>query len=241
MFSPSYYSFLVYVLWCWLSYRLVAFALWFGYARPYHPGVSVSFWWGQPVSLSLNFFFGGFDWQRREVRVVNVNNYYYRPPVFVNRFAAADGGRWQHDPAHRRGVDYRAPELRQRFAGAQVEHRADRQPVQSRPQPAARAAVQAQPQAQPQARAPSVAERRTDRRVEPEHVQIERRESRQTQPLAEARTQAQPQARVRAQTEAQPQARTHPQPEARPQPQARQEHRQERSSEKANEHGHKDG
>jgi hypothetical protein len=148
VYVPYYDPLVVYGNWWWPAYRPISWAPWPGYARPYRPGLSASFWWGRPVGLSVNFFFGGFDWRQRHVRLANTNNFYYRQPAYAYRGFVADGGRWQHDPAHRRGVRY-TPEVRQRFANAQVERHADNRPAQFQAQPAAR--VQAQPQPQPAA------------------------------------------------------------------------------------------
>jgi hypothetical protein len=156
LYVPYYDPYLVYGPWWWPAYQPVVWAPWPGYARPYHPGVSIGFWWGQPVSLSLNFFFGNFDWHHRHVRVVHPAAYYYRPPVVVNRTVVVDRARWQHDPHHRRHVAYRAPEVRQRFASAPVERRdvqrEERRAVQPQPQAQTRPAApaQARPFAQPQ-------------------------------------------------------------------------------------------
>jgi hypothetical protein len=130
VYVPYYDPLYVYGDWRWPAYRPVVWAPWPGYVRP-RPGVSIGFWFGSPVSLSANFFYGDFDWGRRSVRVVRPTAYYYRPPrmfvnntTFVNRSVAVDRSRWQHDPHHRRGVAYRQPEVRQRFAAAQTEQRA---------------------------------------------------------------------------------------------------------------------
>lgn len=231
LYVPYYDPYVVYGPWWWPAYQPVFWAPWPGYARPYHPGLSIGFWWGQPVSLSLNFFFGNFDWHHRHVRVAHPAAYYYRPPVVVvNRTMVVDRSRWQHDPHHRRHVVYRAPELRQRFASAPVERRDERldgrreeRRVERRDQrPAARmqaqlpapvqvpAAAQVQAPAQAHPRVPPAAqprvEPRQERRVEP---RIQRREARPAT-LPQAPAAAPPPAR-NAPTVA-------PQPAARPVP-----------------------
>lgn len=119
VYAPYYDPMEVYGAWLWPAYRPVAWAPWPGYVRPYHrPGASIGFWWGRPVGLSLGFFFGDFDWNRRHAHVVHSNNYYYRAPRLVNRTEVVERGRWQHDPHHRRAVAYRSSEVRQRFAVA---------------------------------------------------------------------------------------------------------------------------
>jgi len=224
VYVPYYDPMVVYGPWWWPAYQPVVWAPWPGYVRPYQPGLSVGFWWGGPVSLSLNFFFGDFDWHHRHVRVAHAGNHYYRPAA---RLYVADRGRWQHDPVHRRGVEYRAPEVRQRFASApavrrevlreerrderRLERRTDRQPAQVESRQT-RAPVQTQTQSparvQVQRPAPAVTERRVNRREERRDAQREeRRDERQA---------------VRTQVQPRPAARPQPQPVARPQPQLRQ-------------------
>lgn len=81
VFVPYYDPMVVYGAWWWPAYRPVAWAPWPGYARPYR---QAGFWWGPSVGLSLNFFYGNFDWQHRQVRVLP-SGPYYRQQVTVNR------------------------------------------------------------------------------------------------------------------------------------------------------------
>ena len=193
LYVPYYDPWVVYGAWWWPAYRPVYWAPW---PRPYG------------VRISVGFFFGSFDWQRRNVRVVNVNNYYYRPPVAVNRTVIVEANRWQHDPSHRRGVAYRVPEVRQRYAGFQPRndndvrrderrHPEERHQVLSRPPEA-----QAQPQrVQPQQAQPQQAQ--------PQQAREQPRER------ARERERAQPQVRAQPQERAQPRAREQPAPQAR--------------------------
>jgi hypothetical protein len=253
-YVPYYDPLEVYGTWWWPDYRPVYWSPWPGYVRPYYrPGISVGFWWGRPIGLSLGFFFGDFDWGRRHVRVTH-NSYYYRDPVYVNRSFAADRGRWQHDPQHRRGVDYRQAEVRQRFANTPVEgrsalregRRAERQAAPVQTQPAARTQSQAQPQPQNQTNAERRADRREDRqaaRVQTESAASVRAQSTtpvhvqpQSQPAAQPRTERRENrreerqaARPQAQTAATAQVQPQPQPAAQP----RVERREERQAARA--------
>jgi hypothetical protein len=249
VYVPYYDPLEVYGTWWWPSYRPVYWAPWPGYARP---RASFAFWWGRPVGLSVGFFFGDFDWRQRYVRVAYPNSYYYRAPSYYSGRTFVAGARWQHDPQHRRSVDYRSTEVRQRFAGAQFQA-----------QPGARTQLQAQPQARsPQVQQPAPSDRRDDRRferrverqpaqsqvqpaarapvqtqtqvqapavaerrAERERMQTERREARQAQPQARPQPEARPQPQARAQPEFRPQPQARVQQEPRPQPQARQEPR----------------
>jgi hypothetical protein len=130
VYVPYYDPLVVYGPWWHPAYRPVVWAPWPGYVRP-RPGVSVGLWFGSPVGVNLNFFFGDFDWGRRQVRVVRPDVHYYRPPrvivhnhtTVINRNVTIERNTWQHDPHHRRGAAYRSPEVRQRFAAANVERR----------------------------------------------------------------------------------------------------------------------
>jgi hypothetical protein len=77
-----------------------------------HPG----FFWGSGVRVSSGFFFSSFWWPSSSVIIVNNPRFHpprHRPawPHYV------PGQRWKHSPVHRRGVHYRHPEVRQRYAG----------------------------------------------------------------------------------------------------------------------------
>jgi len=85
VYVPYYDPLVVYGPWWWPAYWPVAWAPWPGYARPYRPGAAAGFWWGTPVGLSLDFFFGNVDWHHRHVRVAHPAVYYYRPRVVVER------------------------------------------------------------------------------------------------------------------------------------------------------------
>ena len=118
VYVPYYDPLVVYGSWWWPAYPPVYWRPWPGYYV--RPGYARGFYWGPPVGISAGFFFGTFDWPRRHVRVVNVNNYYYHYSVAVNRtvFANRAPGVWQHEPEHRRGVAYRGFEVQQRFGAA---------------------------------------------------------------------------------------------------------------------------
>ncbi len=129
IYVPYYDPRVAYGTWWWPAYPPVVWAPWPGYAvrHPHpRPEVAVGFIWGPAVRVSVGFFFGAIDWPRREVRVVTVNNYYYRPvivrrDVHVHRHVThvnVAPGPWRHDPWHRRGVSYRDPDVQQRYAPA---------------------------------------------------------------------------------------------------------------------------
>ncbi len=117
IYVPYYDPRVVYGPWWWPDYSPV-------YWRPFpgyyvRPGLASSFYWGPSIRVSVGYFFGGFDWSRRHVRVVQ-SNYYYS--VVANQRATAitrdrPPGTWQHNPVHRRGVAYRGAEVQQQFAG----------------------------------------------------------------------------------------------------------------------------
>ncbi|HVY07181.1 MAG TPA: DUF3300 domain-containing protein [Burkholderiales bacterium] len=115
VYVPYYDPTVIYGPWWYPAYPPVFWRPWPGYYA--RPGWAPGFFWGSGVTVSAGFFFGRVDWPRRNVTVVNVNNYYYHasPPRPRPNFPP---GAWVHDPAHRRGVPYRDPVVRQEFARA---------------------------------------------------------------------------------------------------------------------------
>lgn len=71
-YVPYYDPLVVYGPWWWPAYRPVYWAPW-----PRQSG----------VRISSGFFFGNFDWHRRQVRVVHPAAYYYRPAFAEQRQA----------------------------------------------------------------------------------------------------------------------------------------------------------
>ena len=149
VYVPYYDPWVVYGAWWWPAYPPVVWAPWPGYYA-YRPG----FYWGAGVGLTVGFFFGSLDWHHRHVRVVHVNNYYAKP-AYVRRDGYVQSnfapGKWQHDPWHRRGVVYRAPEVQRKFAAT-----APARALRQAPRPAASAPVdrsiehrESRPQARP--------------------------------------------------------------------------------------------
>ena len=112
VYVPYYDPTIIYGPWWYPSYPPVYWAPWPGYYA--RPGFNTGFFWGTGISIGTGFYFGDFNWPHRHVAVVNVNNFYYQPPA-IAPYGVPPGG-WYHDPAHRRGVPYRDPVLRQEFA-----------------------------------------------------------------------------------------------------------------------------
>lgn len=145
VYVPYYDPWVAYGLWWWPSHPPVVWVPWPGYTvvqRPHGPRLAV-FAWGPAVQVSVGFFFGGLDWHRRQVDVVRVNYYYVNRPLVVAPVHVAQPGRWQHDPAHRRGLAYADPVLNRRYAAFKRsderadkgERREDRHEPERRPEP----------------------------------------------------------------------------------------------------------
>jgi len=117
VYVPYYDPTVVYGSWWWSDYPPVFWDPWPGYYM--RPGLAYGFAWGNGIPIAAGFFFGDFDWRHRRVNVVNVHNYYFNRPVNNGRndqrSVNISPGMWQHDPAHRLGVPYRAPSVRQQF------------------------------------------------------------------------------------------------------------------------------
>ncbi len=127
VYVPYYDPWVVYGTWWWPAYPPVAWRPWRGYVV--RPGAVVV--WTPGIRVTSGFFFAGFDWRRRETRIVRVNSYYYDRTVIVDRNVTVSRtpGAWQHDPGHRRGIGYRDPAVQQRFA-APAQRQAPRAPAQ---------------------------------------------------------------------------------------------------------------
>lgn len=115
-YVPYYDPRVVYGSWWWPSRPPVYWAPWPGYAS--YPGSTHLMYWGPGISVSSGFFFGGIVWPRREVRIVNVDTYYYRHrhrvidhpggihrPPHVHAAPARNPGVWRHDESRRRGPE----------------------------------------------------------------------------------------------------------------------------------------
>jgi hypothetical protein len=127
VYVPYYDPWVVYGGWWWPAYPPVAWAPWPGYAV-----VRPGFWWGVGIGVTAGFFFGGMDWHHHHVKVVHPYNQFYKPRSYAHGYKPVQPGKWQHDPAHRRGVGYRHPEAQKRFGYVPRPHGA--QPAPPRPQ-----------------------------------------------------------------------------------------------------------
>ena len=220
VYVPYYDPYVVYGSWWWPAYRPVYWAPWHGYARAYRPGLSVGFWWGAPVRLSQNFFFGDFDWRQRQARVVYPHAYYYRAAVPSNRTLAESPRRWQNDPQRSAA-----------FPG--------RPAMQAQPA----ATVRAQPQASPamQQRVERREERRAERPAAPMQAHTAAPVRAQSPPVPAAQPRAQRReerqaARVTTPAAVAPQASmpaaSAPQQPRAERPEPRHEHREQRREER---------
>lgn len=112
---PYYDPRVVYGPWWWPHYSPVYWRPFPGYGA--WPGIVSGFYWGPSIRISIGYFFGGFDWSHRHVRVVHSNFHHYgaaRHGVIIHHDRPP--GAWHHDPVHRRGVAYRVPEVRRQYA-----------------------------------------------------------------------------------------------------------------------------
>ncbi|MDP2239962.1 MAG: DUF3300 domain-containing protein [Burkholderiales bacterium] len=133
IYVPYYDPKVVYGNWWWPE-PPVYWAPWRSYHPP-RPGFTLA--WGSGIPVASGFFFGAFDWPRRQTRIVSVNTYYYTRTVVINRPADVHSnavvrhantapGIWQHNPEHRRGAPYRHADVHTRFIpeNAQMKQRA---------------------------------------------------------------------------------------------------------------------
>lgn len=108
VYVPQYSPSWAYGAWPYPAYPPVYY--------PFAGALARGFFWGVGFAAA-GALYGGWNWGGRGNsyvnvnvnRAVNIDNHFDR-----NRFDH-DGGRWQHDPDHRKGVGYRDPATRQRF------------------------------------------------------------------------------------------------------------------------------
>lgn len=121
VYVPYYDPWVIYGTWWRPAYPPVV------WVRPSHyyygyPG----FYWSPGIHVSTGFFYTGFYWPQRSVIIVNTPRYYVPPRHRPARYTYAPGQRWQHNPVHRRGVQYRHVEVRNRYAQRPAERSAYR-------------------------------------------------------------------------------------------------------------------
>ena len=103
VYIPYYDTRYVYGPWWWDAYPPV-----YWYHPHHHHGIHyTSFYWGPRIHLSAGFFFSSFHWHDHHLLVLDHhhfghNRYYSSRNIITHR----DARRWQHNPHHRRGVDY---------------------------------------------------------------------------------------------------------------------------------------
>jgi hypothetical protein len=116
---PYYDPYVVYGTWWWPAYRPIVWAppaYYYGYGG--YPG----YYWGAGIHISTGFFYSSFYWPQRSVVIINAPRYYTPPrywssrPHYRPRHYYTPGQKWRHNPIHRRGVAYRQPEVRERYA-----------------------------------------------------------------------------------------------------------------------------
>jgi len=84
--------------------------LWFWYPNIV---VGAGFFFGPPIFIGPFGPWSGFHWHRREIFVdYHRTLRFHRPPI-----TRMHGGSesWRHNPVHRRGIEYRSPEIGRRF------------------------------------------------------------------------------------------------------------------------------
>lgn len=107
VYVPYYDPHVVYGTWWRPAYPPVYWA-----APPYYTYGYPGFYWGSGIHLHSGFFFSNFYWPHRSVIIVNTPRFHHSPRY---RHHFAPGQRWKHNPRHRRGVDYRHRDVRQRY------------------------------------------------------------------------------------------------------------------------------
>lgn len=112
IYIPYYDTRVVYGPWRWHHYPPV---VWHRPSRGYwHSGIFWSF--GTRVDHH-GFYFSGFHWSHRHTVVIDVHHGHQRPRFHSSRSVVRykEAKRWHHNPTHRRGVEYRHSNVRQKY------------------------------------------------------------------------------------------------------------------------------
>ncbi|MGN6149028.1 MAG: DUF3300 domain-containing protein [Rhizomicrobium sp.] len=116
VYVPYYNPQVVYGAWAYPAYPPYYWPPPVGYA--YGSGIAAGIGFATGVAVTAAFWNNAFDWHGGNVYVnnnVNFNNF-NRYNNFNNRTNIANRtNTWQHDPAHRRGVNYANSNLRQKY------------------------------------------------------------------------------------------------------------------------------
>lgn len=112
VYVPVYDTRVVYGSWWWPDYPP------YHWQAPAHVSFSSGFYWGPSIYVGSSFFYSSFYWPRHHI--VYVDRHHRRPHHFGNSHSIIHhqhAHRWQHNPSHRRGVEYRGNHARQQFQG----------------------------------------------------------------------------------------------------------------------------
>ncbi|MCZ4336399.1 DUF3300 domain-containing protein [Shewanella colwelliana] len=114
VYVPVYDTRVVYGHWRWYNYPPVYWVYPPRYPVHYPSHYSSRFYWHSGIHISFNYYFSAFHWHKRHIVVTHhhrANRYRSH-----NRIVTSSGAqRWNHKPAHRRGVAYRSTSVKQRY------------------------------------------------------------------------------------------------------------------------------
>lgn len=114
VYVPVYDTRVVYGHWRWYNYPPVYWAYPPRYAIGYPNHISNHFYWHSGIHISFNYYFSAFHWHDRHIVVTHHHHSnHYRPRTRIVSSSGAQ--RWNHKPAHRRGVAYRSTVVKQRY------------------------------------------------------------------------------------------------------------------------------
>ncbi|KGJ96825.1 DUF3300 domain-containing protein [Thalassotalea sp. ND16A] len=141
VYVPYYDTRVVYGPWHWGYYPPVYWSYWGPHHSPYYASAHYTshapFYWHPAVHISVGWWFSNFHWSNHHVAVSHHNHSYYHRHSHgykrhssygksynshnsKHKVAKSTGGkRWQHNPAHRKGVAYKSDKMTKRYSTAQ--------------------------------------------------------------------------------------------------------------------------
>ncbi|WP_037428055.1 DUF3300 domain-containing protein [Shewanella colwelliana] len=114
VYVPVYDTRVVYGHWRWYNYPPVYWVYPPRYPVHYPSHYSSRFYWHSGIHISFNYYFSAFHWHKRHIVVTHhhsANRYRSHKRIVTSSGAQ----RWNHKPAHRRGVAYRSTSVKQRY------------------------------------------------------------------------------------------------------------------------------
>jgi len=110
IYVPYYDTRVVYGNWRWSRYPPI-----FWHQPEHYVSHHGSYYWHNPVHLTVGLFFGAVHWNNHHVVVHRHKSRYYKHHSNKKISTSYQAKRWQHNPRHRKGVAYRTSNIQKKY------------------------------------------------------------------------------------------------------------------------------